>query len=226
MSDYLGRLVQRSLTPAPDGLLAPRLPSLFEAPGGDISAPEAASEKSVDAPDVKPRPRTEIDASPTVVSNVQSSTLRLQADLSASGTPRQSNTTDEQKAAKPASTDRRLLTTQIIHHEPALTAQPLAAESVANAEAVSPSDPRQPEIPSHLRPLPVEPLPVTRESRRAENVATVSDQSGGTTVRINIGRIEVRAVHPSQPSAPPRKPLPQPKLTIEEYARQRNEGKR
>ena len=226
MSDYLGRLVQRSLAPATDGLLAPRLPSLFEAPGGDISAPEVASEKSVDVPGVKPRPRTETEASPTVVSNVQSSTLRLQAALSVSGTPHQPNITGEQKVAKPASTDRRLLTTQIIRHEPALTAQPLAAESVSKAEAASPSSPLQPEVPVRLRLSPVEPLPVTRQSRRAENVAAVSEQPSGTTVRINIGRIEVRAVHPSQPGAPPRRPLPQPKLSIEEYARQRNEGKR
>jgi hypothetical protein len=47
-----------------------------------------------------------------------------------------------------------------------------------------------------------------------------------TIVRINIGRIEVRAVHPAQPAATPRKIAPTPRLTLEEYAKQRNEGKR
>jgi hypothetical protein len=52
------------------------------------------------------------------------------------------------------------------------------------------------------------------------------DEPAGATVRINIGRIEVRAVHLPQPPAPPRKTISQTRLTIEEYSKQRNEGKR
>jgi hypothetical protein len=50
--------------------------------------------------------------------------------------------------------------------------------------------------------------------------------AGAPTVRINIGRIEVRAV-PAAPAPAARPPAPpQPKLTLDEYLRQRNEGKR
>ena len=50
--------------------------------------------------------------------------------------------------------------------------------------------------------------------------------SGSPDIHIHIGRIEVRAVPTA--AQPPARPLvvPQPKLTLDEYLRRRNEGKR
>lgn len=226
MSDYLGRLVQRSLSPASGEVLTPRLPSLFETPGGDVSVPEPAPEEFVDdAFKMKFQEPTKTAFSPTVRTPVQNSALRLQAELSVSES-HPTATTNEQNATAPHRPDSpKPSPPPTIRHEPTLTVRPLAAEPVSKAKLVK-DEKQRPEIPAHLQPVTVEPLPVTRQERRAENVATATDQASGTTVHISIGRIEVRAVHPSQPSVLPRKPLPQPKLSIDEYARQRNGGKR
>lgn len=45
------------------------------------------------------------------------------------------------------------------------------------------------------------------------------------SIRITIGRIDVRAVSPSPPSARPSM-SPRPQLTLDDYLRQRNEGRR
>jgi hypothetical protein len=45
-------------------------------------------------------------------------------------------------------------------------------------------------------------------------------------VHISIGRIEVRAVTPPAQPAARTPPAPRPKLSLDEYLRQRNEGKR
>jgi hypothetical protein len=49
----------------------------------------------------------------------------------------------------------------------------------------------------------------------------------GPTVRVNIGRIEVRAITPSPPPVPrPASALPGPVLSLDAYLKQRNEGQR
>lgn len=66
-----------------------------------------------------------------------------------------------------------------------------------------------------------------KEERRALEEApdTSLDQFSEPTIRVNIGRIEIRAIQ--QPAASIKKTLPRiPKLTLNEYLRQRNEGKR
>jgi hypothetical protein len=65
---------------------------------------------------------------------------------------------------------------------------------------------------SALRPLPVE-----RERVAAAEQAPI--------VQIRIGRIEVRAISPA-PVSPTRPAHRPPKLTLDDYLRQRNEGKR
>jgi hypothetical protein len=70
---------------------------------------------------------------------------------------------------------------------------------------------------SQPRPRPASPKAATRRERADEP---------SQVVRIHIGRIEVRAVH-EPPPAPAPTPPPQPRrLTLEEYARQRQRGER
>jgi hypothetical protein len=61
--------------------------------------------------------------------------------------------------------------------------------------------------------------------KRVENAVAMIDEPPQTTIRINIGRVEVRAVHAPQSVPSPRKTTQPPRLTIEEYAKQRSEGK-
>jgi hypothetical protein len=86
------------------------------------------------------------------------------------------------------------------------------------------------------RPEPIRPAPLpapagpfnAAQVRRPVPLASDPPEAGFQvpTVHISVGRIEVRAV--SQPAQPPaRTPsTPRPKLSLDEYLRQRNEGKR
>jgi hypothetical protein len=78
---------------------------------------------------------------------------------------------------------------------------------------VPPQDPRLAAFPGQGRALPGGHDP--GEERPAAPV-----------VRVSIGRIEVRAVFPAPPSAVRPAAAPRPKLSLDEYLRQRNEGKR
>jgi hypothetical protein len=49
-------------------------------------------------------------------------------------------------------------------------------------------------------------------------------QAPEPTIRVTIGRIEVRATAPAPPPAPAARPAG-PRLTLEEYLRRRNEGR-
>jgi hypothetical protein len=52
----------------------------------------------------------------------------------------------------------------------------------------------------------------------------VRNQAPEPTIRVTIGRIEVRATAPAPPPAPAARPTG-PRLTLEEYMRRRNEGR-
>nr|MDQ3744997.1 hypothetical protein [Acidobacteriota bacterium] len=52
-----------------------------------------------------------------------------------------------------------------------------------------------------------------------------ADTSAGGVIRVTIGRIEVHAVTPPPPTPKPYAP-PAPKLSLEEYLRQHNGGRR
>jgi hypothetical protein len=237
MSDFLGRLVQRSLTASPPragqtaeeaGLarLTPRLPSLFESPGGDVTAPEAASAAPEEArpPDDSRRETEGPGPSRTLASTAQA--LVRPATSAQAGTPAatpvgppsfgERMAQDKDRAAQSARP--AAIQPQIIHHEP------------AEADRPSGENRAEPRPLGRLMPVPPSsPITVSRgDGRQAEagSAATHLGEPTGTTVRINIGRIEVSAIHPPQPPASTRKIAPAPRLTLEDYAKQRNEGKR
>ncbi len=63
--------------------------------------------------------------------------------------------------------------------------------------------------------------PASRPISRNEDAA-----SGPPTIRVTIGRIEVRAVHPPAPAPQKRAAASQPRISLEEYLRKRNGGSR
>ena len=69
----------------------------------------------------------------------------------------------------------------------------------------------------------------TRASRsvRRKDFSPVNQRSSKSppVIRVTIGRIEVRAVHPPAPASKPAKPR-LPKLSLEEYLRKRQRGSR
>jgi hypothetical protein len=86
----------------------------------------------------------------------------------------------------------------------------------------APSSPDEPMIAA--RPLPLAPR-AARGARRAREAPALPDAAHGlATIEVTIGRIEVRAVHPAQPP-PARRDVPAA-LTLDQYLRERHEGRR
>lgn len=114
---------------------------------------------------------------------------------------------------------------------PSVTVRPTAVR-VENRERRNPPSPRpgESESPSaqraSIRPrVDVETsLPVSRGERRNGSRQRTQDTPAEPAVRVTIGRVEVRAIQPASPPAPRR--LPEPRLTLEDYLRQRREGRR
>jgi hypothetical protein len=225
MTDFLGSLVSRSL-PSRDqterrGELSPRLPSLYEPPNVGLGSPEPPQEVlSERIPAVTDdRPSLEMGSpSRTLVPSADAHLSQPHAERRSPGQKpddRPLSSMEDRAPVPPApQTVSPPVRPQIISHEPAQVIQP-GAGPVPTTYSL----PR-------LVPAPQPSMPKGRQERRLENAATLMDQPSGTTVRINIGRIEVRAVPPPLPPAQPRKTTSQTRMTIEEYAKQRNEGKR
>jgi hypothetical protein len=226
MSDFLGSLVQRSLpTSALHGAqtaLAPRLPSLFEPPGGDLAAPEPAPP----APAEQPAPPPAVQEpdrqgpSPTLMASPAPSNPSLSATRRAAAGAM--GPTEPERGAKAAGAPERAAPApfrpQIITHQP-------SGAVPAEAPPLPPQNPQ-------LLPIPLQPTMSPPGSFAAIPGAAdiaASDRrkgSGAPTVRIHIGRIEVRAVHspPAEPTSP--RGLPRPKLSLDDYRKRRSEGKR
>jgi hypothetical protein len=63
-------------------------------------------------------------------------------------------------------------------------------------------------------------------TERVELAGPNSSRSSDTTIRVTIGRVEVKAVVVAQPPARPRVAPRPPMLSLEDYLRQRNNGQR
>jgi hypothetical protein len=55
--------------------------------------------------------------------------------------------------------------------------------------------------------------------------AIVADQTAGDVVHVSIGRVEVHAPAAPPPAVPPR-PRPSPRLTLDDYLRERSRSRR
>ena len=73
--------------------------------------------------------------------------------------------------------------------------------------------------------VPAFPASASTRSRSDERTKTPESPHTAPTIRVTIGRVDVRAiVSPAPPSAKP--PRPKPLLTLEDYLKQRNGGRR
>jgi len=70
-----------------------------------------------------------------------------------------------------------------------------------------------------------EPRLVHPERRKDFSPAEQRSSTSAPIIRVTIGRVEVRALHPPAPAPKPAKPAP-PKLSLEDYLQQREKGSR
>jgi hypothetical protein len=260
MSDFLGSLVARSLNLqanlADGNILRPRLPSMFEAPAGDLPpAPPAAiedtgaKEAEVRSPVGPPRTsRNDQRPSPgprerPVHMPPSIPTERLPVGDIASPSAGRGVTEDcpAQEARPgqgeswrtaqrpPAARETRGIpvVVTVAKHDPTSPAQSSARVQSAGAKSARPDEPALLPLQKSVHPERERAAGLSGSTTgpapgRGERIQT---ESAPSAVRIHIGRIEVRAVAP--PPVPARKQVPfRPKLSLDDYLRRRDGGRR
>jgi hypothetical protein len=240
MSDFLSNLIARGSTDAP--VIQPRLPSLFESSSelpsiGAIGALETIAPADVPASDPKIPPVRKIAAetqtevgqqkmipqnvppwNPKIsrlgeiapeepTANVNVSEGRAETDLpKPDSAVRQREVVPQTRRATKQTTEERkpqIETNQVIVPVASFRAEEKDAEETEPlAHAFS------------------EPRPL--HSRRRKDFSSIEPRSSASPriVRVTIGRVDVRAVHPPAPTPKPARSKPQ-KVSLEDYLRKR-----
>jgi hypothetical protein len=85
----------------------------------------------------------------------------------------------------------------------------------------------EPSLAGEARAAAPSPTSGTAEGPSVEGSRRLGRKPGaGPTVRVTIGRVEVRALFPAPEAPQPTPPPPDPRLTLDEYLKQRREGAR
>jgi hypothetical protein len=231
MSNFFTNLVTRSLTPA-SNVLQPKLPSLFEAPSGG----EPVLEESVSL-----RAHKETMTIPPALSPLSPLSMerpRLHEPFTEPNREtREMHQTilpvvPEERPRTPDSIQSERQTISVSTHKAETVPEERKQVVVPRVEAAvqPPQEKKQPLAMQASTPrlVPVLPkiessLPIPQAEHSA-NTNLLSVAEPAPTVRIHIGRIEVRAV--TQSTTPARAVTPnRPKMTLDEYLLRRNEGK-
>lgn len=256
MTEFFNHLVSRHTSPKEKSsgeFLRPRLPSLFEDPGAagfewtsfqadpGKAAPQRGSASGVEGQDY---------LNPSVESRWRAPAAENQVDPGQDpGQPihsRKNNRADIRQVAG---------SRQLHAREPGIpvgletTISPVSRSESGEKEKRAPIEHGSsqllngPEIDSRegglmfrpdlepLRPLPpVNPTSPLGDAGRSVpepgSFRGMREETPGPTIHISIGRIEVRAVTPAGQPPVRQAPPPRPKLTLDEYLRQRNKGER
>jgi hypothetical protein len=247
MSDFLGNLVTRSLAPAAQ--ISPRLPSLFEPPQasgiqagvapwqeGESSEGEQDGARPAAAPPAAPRLRGRPQSAVSVPRDGS-----LPDDVTAPppyrgrqippAAPLSVETVAAELAPEPSSLPGPVQSLSEPRADRGGAAEP------AKPVPVEPAMPGRETLPPETPPPAAQALPTregativarprTRLAQPAEPVPAegkqpVSGPESPPTIRVTIGRVEVRAVMPPAPEpAPP--PRHAPRLSLDDYLKQRS----
>jgi hypothetical protein len=239
MGNFLENLASRSLQPVTSEatrLLQPRLPSLFESPGGaddSVAAPntdrqvgaksevyESASERDV-LPALEKIKSSSMPVEPqrTILEHVEAEpTIGVRPSIEASNQP--------ERGAKRSRLRAEESSIHEVKAQASLLPEEHESKKAVEHQSIEPSMLPQIEIvksKSESKPI-LAPLPITTTTRVQDSMLepTAAQES---VVHIHIGRIDVRAVTPSQ-NPVTRIVTQKPRLTLDDYLRQRDEGKR
>lgn len=242
MSDYLNNIVARSLSVAE--VVQPRVPHLFEqavvAPPVEmepVSTGESAAEKrvelSVEQSSYSQTPTEQLN--PMVATPLSE---RFQPESPAQtvlpptpflpepATP----VLEVRQSAKPQAPNAPASRTKSVSARAQATQQQRPANQNANNDTDT-------VVPSRVGPPPIEssaPVPkseaVTHRTISPTVPAALPQVNRAEPqlppIRINIGRVDVRAIMPAAPPVVHSSPRPKPALSLESYLKQREEGKR
>ena len=226
MSDYLNNIVARSLSVA--DVVQPRVPHLFEqsaavspVPAEPFSAGESVAETMITGDAPQPSHQTPVAqlnhevATPLLEqfrpTPVTQATIRPPAPAVAEPVPEMPT-----RNAEPA-------------HESSMTPVPSQAQGTEQQRTIihhitkaagptigpSPVPVHRPRVtPNHKPHVPISPAASSQHEQQLP------------PIKINIGRVDVRAIMPAAPPVVPASPRPKPALSLESYLKQREEGKR
>lgn len=222
MSDFLGRMAGRALGTLP--LSQPLIPSTF-AP--DAGALQPVVDEIAARPETSPAPPIRITPPPNPARLPEPPESAAQIPMPEQAIP-----------AQPVVAGRREMSPTVPFHEQTREDAPASLASGPPAPLRQP--PESPQVRLTAPPEPHETLPLPQQPSRAataaassphleppRQVAVAPAESAPPVIRVTIGRIDVRAEFPpaaAPRSAPARRPAPA--LSLDDYLKQRIEGKR
>jgi hypothetical protein len=216
MSNFLSDLITRSFTDVP--VIQPRMPSLFEPTAAEFfDEPQSSTPATAPAETIAPTNAPSVSKSPAVREAVTSHSIANELDTDAEERLRKRDAPEHESGPVIAKT-----------HSTGKQTSGEGPLEVETKRIVPPVDLfRDGEKDTDKRKRPSEPLSRPRpfQSRRRNDFSSVEQRSSTSApiIRVTIGRVEVRAVHPPAPAPKPPKPSP-PKLSLEDYLRQRSKG--
>jgi hypothetical protein len=204
MSEFLSKLIARSLSDAP--VIQPRVPSLFEP-----VAVEFLEELQSSTPAIGVRQTI----APTNMSAPLREVSPVEKTAPAAPNANASDPLVEEHRSKP-DVPCRQASRAIDSSETKSLIVPLVS---SRGEEDRPGNTSEvPEAFSKTRPI---------QPRHRKDLSPVEQRSSTSApvIRVTIGRVEVRAIHPPAPAPKPAKPAP-PKLSLEDYLGKRERGSR
>lgn len=234
MSNYFQRLVARNMGFAE--VVKPRLTSRFESPAAPGFSPTAAET-------VWHEPLT--DEKQADSAQPISERASLQAVIEEVERPPETVERRTVNGINPAGDKKALPVPMLYPQLPRLTAaesrlqhldspQVGAGQEVRSPKAVTeresspgPQQRVQPLVEEHTAfSLPQGTAPAARRSMRPSTPAFTPQREAEPTIKVTIGRVDVRAMMPTPPAPRPASPRPKPSLSLDAYLKQREEGKR
>ena len=223
MSDYLNNIVARTLNLA--DAVQPRLPQLFEQPTAfvpvetvqDAAFSEAESLQTSNVP-VRPTLLDPIEAAnrfdKIVEAPVPSSVLGFET-LRAQPEEKSNAATVNSKPGSPTATESHVQDTPLIQSE---SSNARSRSAVEQQTTLAVRKPERTTTAGRLQNISAEPRMRESQNQRSEVQSP--------TIKITIGRVDVRAIMPTAPPAPIPSTRPKGALSLENYLKQREEGKR
>ncbi|MFN7949727.1 MAG: hypothetical protein U0Z53_30520 [Blastocatellia bacterium] len=228
MNDYLHNLAAKTVRAVP--LIEPRLASVFE-PSSQFDLTIAADETTASA-----TAQVEAEAVNDTTAANQGRAEKFESEIKAQLLPREADQFSQRtvlplrandkalqvadSAPQPARAESQLPEPSLFRSAEELTADPESVESSANENAQAAA--------IQIRPS-VAPLVAGRQAdevMKAGTATSQTEQESAPVIRISIGRVEVRAVMPTAPAPRTAPARPRPGLSLDDYLREREGGKR